>query len=155
MKAKLDLSPSKTTVTKSKSVRQPARITAYQFVLALMILTGCWAWAQSVPQPVLTITPTGSNQMTINITNGVSTANYDLYWTPVLADPSHPWQAVVIGSTGQTNFTVSMGIWQSQFYRVVVDTNAVPIWQAADPNNPGAGILAVFIDSPASGTILQ
>jgi hypothetical protein len=32
-----------------------------------------------------------------------------------------------------------------------VDTNGVPLWEAADPNNPGAGILAVFIDSPANG----
>jgi hypothetical protein len=123
--------------------------------LAGILLAGHWAWAQSIPQPVLTITPAVSNQMVISITNGVSTANYDLYWTPVLANPAYPWKAAVIGSTGQTNFTVSMGVWQNQFYRVVVDTNSVPIWEAADPNNPSAGILAVFIDSPVNGTVLQ
>jgi len=36
--------------------------------------------AQSVPQPVLSISTTGTNQVLINITNGVSTANYELYY---------------------------------------------------------------------------
>jgi len=36
-----------------------------------------------------------------------------------------------------------------------LDTNSIPIWKLADPNNPGLGILAVFIDSPADGTVLQ
>jgi hypothetical protein len=50
------------------------------------------AWAQSSPQPVLTITPAVSNQFIVTITNGLSTANYDLYWIPALAaaDPNNP-----------------------------------------------------------------
>jgi hypothetical protein len=48
-----------------------------------------------------------------------------------------------------------MALYQTGFYRAVIDTNSVPLWEAADPNNPGAGILAVFIDSPANGTVLQ
>jgi hypothetical protein len=31
----------------------------------------------------------------------------------------------------------------------------LPLWQAADPNNPAAGVLTVFIDSPTNGAVLQ
>ena len=106
--------------------------------------------------PFLTVAPTGTNQLLITITNGSGATTYDLYTTPVLGDPvSYPWTAAVIGTNGQTNFTVSTGPFSTGFFKVVVDTNGVPIWQAADPNNPGAGILAVFIDSPTNGAVLQ
>ena len=36
-----------------------------------------------------------------------------------------------------------------------MDTNSIPLWEAADPNNPGTGILTVFIDSPTNGAVLQ
>ena len=123
---------------------------------ALLVAGGVFwlakAWAQSSPPPVLTITPAVSNQFIITITNGISTVNYDLYWIPALANSSVSWQAVTNGGTGQTNFTVSMGVWQSQFFQAVVDTNF--LWKAADPNNPALGALAVFIDSPTNGSNL-
>jgi hypothetical protein len=112
--------------------------------------------ALSQTAPVLTITATGTNQVSITITNGVSTNNYDLYWTPVLGNTvDYPWKASVIGSTGQTNFIVNKSVWQSQFFRVLVDTSGIPVYELADPNNPGAGILTVFIDSPTNGAVLQ
>jgi hypothetical protein len=49
-------------------------------VFAISVLVGHWVLAQSTP-PVLTIAPTGTNQLLITITNGVSTANYELWWT--------------------------------------------------------------------------
>jgi hypothetical protein len=102
--------------------------------------------------PFLIIAPTGTNQLLITITNAVSGNTYDIYTTPVLGDTvNYPWTAAVIGTSGQTNFTVNMGPYSTGFFRAVVDTNGVPLWEAADPNNPGAGILAVFIDSPANG----
>ena len=58
------------------------------------------------------------------------------------------------GNNVLSNFTVTM-VYPISFYRAVLDTNAIPLWAAADPNNPGAGYLAVFIDSPANGTVLQ
>ncbi len=102
--------------------------------------------------PFLIIAPTGTNQYLITITNAVSGNTYDIYTTPVLGDTvNYPWTAAVIGASGQTNFTVNMGPYSTGFFRAVVDTNGIPLWEAADPNNPGAGILAVFIDSPANG----
>jgi hypothetical protein len=32
--------------------------------------------------------------------------------------------------------------------------DAIPLWKAADPNNPSAGVLSVFIDSPTNGAVL-
>jgi hypothetical protein len=102
--------------------------------------------------PFLIIAPTGTNQFLITITNAVSGNTYDIYTTPVLGDTvNYPWTAAAIGASGQTNFTVNMGPYSTGFFRAVVDTNGIPLWEAADPNNPGAGILAVFIDSPANG----
>jgi hypothetical protein len=107
------------------------------------------------PQPVISIAPVGTNQLSIIVTNGVNTANYDLYWTPVLANPDYPWSAAAIGSTGQTNFVVDIGPFSSGYYQVYLDTNGIPLWKAADPNNPGAGILAITIDNPTNGMVLQ
>jgi hypothetical protein len=105
--------------------------------------------------PYLTIAPTGTNQLLITVINNGSPVNYELWWTPVLADPAYPWTAVAVGATGQTNFTVNIGSYPTGFYRAIWDTNGLPMWEAADPNNPGAGILAVFIDSPANGMTLN
>lgn len=105
--------------------------------------------------PYLTITRTNASQLLITVFNDVGPANYQLWWTPVLSDPAYPWTAIELGTTGQTNFIVNMAVYPTGFYRAVWDTNSVPLWQAADPNNPGAGILAVFIDSPANGSTIQ
>lgn len=119
----------------------------------IIVITALTALSQTAP--FLTIAPTGTNQLSVTIINGVSATDYDLQWTPVLGNPDYPWTFAGIGTPGQTNFTVSMALYQTGFYRAVIDTNSVPLWEAADPNNPGAGILAVFIDSPANGTVLQ
>jgi hypothetical protein len=140
-----------------KSQRPSRRPKALTVILGLGVATLAvrLALAQSIPQPVLAITSVSSNQMTINITNGVSTGNYELYWTPVLANSAYPWTAAAIGYQGQTNFTVDIATFPTGFYQAVVDTNAIPLWEAADPNNPGAGILTITIDSPTNNAVLN
>ncbi len=101
--------------------------------------------------PVLRLATTGTNALSITITNGVAGANYELWWTPVLANPDYPWATAAVGSPGQTNFTVNIGTYSSGFFEGVWDTNAIPLWEAADPHSPSAGILTVFIDSPTNG----
>ena len=118
----------------------------------VVIATALTALSQTTP--ILTITSLGTNQFSITITNGVGTANYDLLWTPVLANPAYPWTWAAVGTPGQTNFMLNMGVYQTAFFRAELDTNSIPLWEAADPNNPGAGILSVFIDSPANGSTL-
>jgi hypothetical protein len=150
-------SPQIKATTKSKRhLKRPLRITACGFALALTLLFGRWAWAQSIPQPVLAIAPSGTNQLLITVTNGVSTANYELWSTPVLGNTAdYPWTVAALGTNGQSSFTVPIGPYPAGFYQVLLDTNAIPLWEAADPNNPSLGILAVTIDNPTNGMVLQ
>jgi hypothetical protein len=142
----------KTSTLKSFCFQCPVAIFARAFAIAGFLFITADGLAQTAP--VLSIAPTGTNQLLITITNGVGTANYELWWTPVLASPDYPWTTTAVGTTGQTNFTVNIGPYSTGFYRALQDTNAIPLWEAADPNNQGAGILAVFIDSPINGSTL-
>jgi len=105
--------------------------------------------------PWLTLVPTNSSSFLLTVWNDQGPANYAIWWTPVLANPAYPWTAITAGTTGQTNFIVPMPQFSTGFFRAEWDTNAVPSWIAADPNNPGAGPLSVFIDSPANGAVIQ
>jgi len=108
------------------------------------------------PQPVVSIQSIGTNVFSISVTNGVSTANYDLYWTPILANSDYPWMVAAIGNTGQTNFLMDMNPYSTAFFRVLLETtNSIPPWKAADPNNPNAGVLAVSIDSPTNTAVIS
>ena len=132
-------------------------VLARAFCVASFLFCSWRAMAQSAP--VLTIAPLGTNQFSITITNGSGTGNYELYWTPVLANPDYPWSLAAIGTTGQTNFMVSMGTYQIGFFEVIAGTDwdgdGVVNWQDANPNDPTIGILTVTIDSPATGSTLQ
>ncbi|HEY6185405.1 MAG TPA: hypothetical protein VIW67_24415 [Terriglobales bacterium] len=118
-----------------------------------------WTLLAAVPAPVLKITQISSNQFQIVITNGVSTTNYEVFRTPVLADPSYPWTLHLIGSIGQTNFTVSTGIEDMGFFHVQLgvdaDQDGSPDWQDGQPLNSGVGILTITIDSPANGSTVD
>lgn len=111
------------------------------------------------PPPVLTIANLGTNQYSITITNGVITANYELYWTPILGNPDYPFSLLAIGTEGQTNFLVDAGTYQTGFFEVVSGTDwdgdGVPNWEDAAPSDPTIGILTVSIDSPTNGMVLQ
>ena len=112
--------------------------------------------AQSQTAPVLTIKPVGTNQISVTISNSIA-ADYDLQWTPVLASANYPWTWAVPVTPGQTNFLLNLSDFDSPtvFFRTLLDTNAIPLWEAADPNNPATGILKVTIFSPANGSTLN
>lgn len=103
--------------------------------------------------PYLSIEQAGTNAVLVTVWNNVGPTNYEILTTPVLINPS--WTLATNGLPGQTNFVLNLGEYYTGFYRAVMDTNNVPWWQAADPNNPGAGVLAVFIDSPTNGAVIQ
>ena len=115
--------------------------------------------AMAVDQPVLTIAPLGTNQFSIVITNGASTTNYTLLWTPALDDANYPWVVLGAGGVGQTNFTVDGGVWPLGFFEVLVggdsDLDGVPEWIDGQPSNPNVGALTVTIDSPLNGATFQ
>lgn len=128
---------------------------ARAFIVAGFLFGASGVLAQT--PPVLTVAPTGTNQLLITITNGVAGAgSYELWTTPVLGDTvNYPWTTAAVGTNGVTNFTVNIGPYPAGFYQVILDTNAIPLWEAADPHNPSAGILNVWIDSPTNGSALN
>jgi len=41
------------------------------------------------------------------------------------------------------------------FFRAILDTNSIPLWEAADPNNPALGALSISIDTPTNSSTLH
>lgn len=106
----------------------------------LMVAVALTAWSQTAP--TLTIAPTGTNAVSITV-NGTNSATYYLEMTPILGNTNFPWTIIANGAPGQTNFTVSM-LFNDSFFQVLVATN-----------NPGQGLIAVFIDNPTNGAVVQ
>jgi hypothetical protein len=117
------------------------------------------AFAQTPPQPVLIMTPTGTNQFLIVITNGASYANYELFHTPLLGDPAYPWTLQVEGTLGQTNFSVNMGMMLSGYFKAAVgndwDGDGVLNSMDGNPSDANVGALSITIDSPTNGTVFN
>ncbi len=130
--------------------------------LAVAVLSSWTVWkasGQSVPAPVLKATPVSTNQVNVLITNGVSTANYEIYWTPWLNNPVYPWTLLVSGTTGQTNFSVLINSTDTGFIEAAVGTDwdgdGVPNYKDARPSDPTVGVLTVTIESPANGATMN
>ena len=92
--------------------------------------------------PYLTIAPADTNQFLLTVFNSTSPAIYEIWWTPALANPDYPWQQLVIGASGQTNFTVG-NMSPNGFFRAIWDTNGVP-----------TSGLTITIQSPLNGSVL-
>ena len=130
---------------------RPLWITIFAIISSGLLMLA--AMAQTAP--TLTIIPSGTNQLSVTITNNIGTADYDLQWTPALGNPNFPWTFAAIGVPGGTNFLLVADAYPATFFRAVLDTNAVPLWEAADPSNPSSAILKVTILGPANGANLQ
>lgn len=120
--------------------------------IGLIIIAAITAFAQTAP--VLTITPMGTNQFSVGFTNNIGTASYDVLGTPALANPDYPWTWAAIGTPGQTNFLINSP-YSAGFYRAILDTNAIPLWEAANPDDPALGALSITIVTPANGSTLN
>jgi hypothetical protein len=129
-------------------------LTAWAGICAACLIAVAALTALAQTAPVLSITPSGTNQFSINITNNIGMATFDLQGTPLLANPDYPWTWAAIGTPGQTNFVVT-AVYDSGFYRAILDTNSIPLWEAADPNNPSLGALSITIDTPINGSTLH
>lgn len=129
--------------------------------LALAALSSWVVWETwgDVPAPVLKVTQVSTNQINVLITNGVSTANYELYWTPVLSDPNFPFTLLVTGTLGQTNFGVLMGTTEAAFIQAAIGTDwdgdGVPNYKDARPSDATVGALTVTIESPTNGSTIN
>lgn len=125
------------------------------FILLLAVILIGVRFVSAQTAPVLTIAPTGTNQLSITFTNNIGSLDYDLMWTPNLVNPNFPWSFAAIGAPGETNFILDAPNSPTGFFRAVLDTNAVPLWEAANPANPSSGILQVYIYGPSNGAVLQ
>ena len=146
---------SKITTKIANHRKRPLKTTACGLMVTGSLFFGHWVSAQSLPQPGLTIASGSSNQIVITITNPVA-ANYEVWKTPVLGDTvDYPWIIAAVGTNGQSSYAVPRDIYPSEFYQVILDTNSVPLWEAAVPTNPSIGLLSIFISSPTNGALLQ
>ena len=108
-------------------------------LLSVTIMVARLARGQTAPG--LGISLTTNNAVLVTVTNGVSTGQYQLYWTEFLS-PSPEWLLLTNGSIGQTQFMVPMEDWEMTFFNASAITNFVP------PS------LNVIILSPTNGTLL-
>ena len=129
---------------------------------ALGILCGGLIVATTAPSvlaqttPSLIIAPAATNSVSITISNAIPAAVYAIWWTPNLGDTTdYPWTLAAPGGVGQTNFILPNWEFPAVFFRGLLETNGIPLWEAADPNNSTNGILTITIASPANGAVLQ
>jgi hypothetical protein len=138
-----------------KTTRNPWIITVEMVGCGLVILATMFT-APSQTVPGLTIAPAATNQIAITITNGISTGSYELWWTPVLDNPvDFPWTMAAAGNPGQTNFSLANWGYPAVFFRGLLDTNAVPLWEEANPDKPGSKVLSITIANPTNGAVLH
>ena len=128
-------------------------------IMALAFISLFRVLAQSVPQPVLTVIPTGTNQFRITITNAVASTNYEIYRTPLLGNEAYPFTLHVVGTVGQSNFIVDMGIETEGWFKAGIgsdwDLDGVENSKDAQPSNPAVSNLVITIDSPTNGANLN
>jgi len=109
--------------------------------LAVIGLYACLsAWGQTAP--ALSITLTASNQVAMVVTNGTNTGNYQIFFKDSL-DSNQDWSLFTNGSTGQTNFTASIGNTEIGFFKATTNTNG---------GSPFT--LTVIIQSPTNGAVV-
>lgn len=127
-------------------------------ICTLLSLALVWT-ALAANEPGLAISKTGANQYSVGITNGTNTAYYELYHTPVVGDSAYPWMLLVMGTQGQTNFSVDGGPTMTGFFFVGVgndwDGDGVQNYRDANPNSAIFGQLTITVDSPTNGAVFQ
>src|SRR6266478_8063350 len=134
-----------------KTQKQPwaraARALGASFAVLVLSLLAFWrVWSQSTP-PALSIASTGTNQVTLTVTNGLATNLYEIWWTEFLTGDlsltNGDWITVYSGTTGQTNFVLDLGDTDTGFFRAIngndADNDGVPDWEDARPFDPSVG----------------
>jgi hypothetical protein len=123
-----------------------------------LILVGVTQWSESSPIPAVNIAHSSNNTVIVTITNGTNNEFYEIY-TRLSLHSNHPWSGSVTGMLGQTNFVISKGPWQSQFFKAESgldrDGDGVQNFQDANKDDTNIGILTITIQSPLNGANLQ
>ena len=143
-----------------KWARRAKALGAVSLILMVTVVAAWRVLSQSSP-PALSIALTGTNEVTLTVTNGVATNLYEIWWTEFLDTnaltlTNGAWQLVYPGVTGQTNFVMDLWDTQMGFFRALkgndFDLDAVPDYEDARPWDPTIGILRVTIETPANGS---
>lgn len=110
------------------------------------------------PLPALKISILSSNQVLLQVTNGVNTELYEVYRRLDLVDPAYEWIFQTNGVAGQTNFTATLDEFTAGFFKATLpdwDADGVANWQDGDPEDPNVLTLGITIDSPTTGTVFN
>ncbi len=139
--------------------RRLLRIQSLTWMALVACLLALWgSVAKSDNGPGISILSLTNDQFSLTVTNGSSTNQYEIQRREAF-DELHPWNYEVGGTTGQTNFTVDMGIQQIGFFRAIpcvdCDHDGYDNWLDANPNDPAVGILTITIDSPLNGSTVN
>ncbi len=97
----------------------------------------------------------GTN-VNLTLENGETNKAYNLLFSPVL--PASYWSTAIIGTMGQTNFTVPLSNYAA-FFRAEEgddwDGDGIKNWEDADPSDPDVGILQVTIEAPEDDSVIH
>ena len=126
--------------------------------LVACLAISLWPYlAKTSPAPGLSIALTGSNLLTLTITNGLTNEYYEIYSEIQLEAPT--WSFYAGGSLGQTSFLASNFPAMLRFFKARAtndwDGDGIANWADADPNSTNIGLLTITIESPANGALLQ
>ena len=126
-----------------KLIRKNWTAACTAFALAMLVVSAIYACFSALGQtaPVLTVTPTGTNTITVVATNGVSNGVYQLYYREDLTT-NFPWVLFTNGGTGQTNFAINTGDTIKGYFEAAY--------------NPGFVLptITIIIQSPTNGALL-
>jgi hypothetical protein len=109
-------------------------------ILAVVAVYACVS-ALGQTAPGLSLTMTGSNSVSVNVTNPVSGAQYQLYYREFLTT-NYPWIYVTNGAVNQTSFPFNIGDTVSGYFQAGYNTNFV------------VPTITVIIQSPANGALI-
>ncbi len=127
-----------------------------------VVLISRLAIAQTAP--AIAIVTSGTNEVTLTVTNGFPTNIYEIYWTEFLDTSSASftngdWLLVYSGTVGQTNFVLDLSDTDTGFFRGLngndFDNDGALYFQDARPFDPSIGLMRVTIESPSNGSNVQ
>lgn len=117
------------------------------------------ARAQTNVVPELNISPTATNGvLNLWVMNGDSQTSYQILrsYSPDIGTFT---ETAVIGSIGQTNFSLSMGADLYRFFRATPDLDwdddGVENWRDGQPYTNSVGLLSVTIELPVNGSTVH
>src|SRR5437867_868934 len=135
------------------SAKRPMRrvLSASLIVSFFLALAGGLAFVlfrASAAAPGLTIALSTNDTVLLTVTNAVADETYEIYTTNSVSD-NMAWSLSITGAPGVTNFSVSTWPATRMFFKARAsndwDSDGVPNFKDANPNNTNIGVLSVTI----------